>query len=331
MSSPLLELRRLRTSFDTRRGRLVAVDGVSFTVSPGEVLGVVGATGSGKSVMALSLMRLIDAPGRIDPSSEIVFDGKDLMRLSDRAMRNLRGRDIAMIFQEPMTSLNPVHRIGDQIAEVLEAHTGLSLAEVRARVQDLVRAVGLSDPERQARRYPFEMSGGMRQRVMIAMAMACNPKLLVADEPTTALDVTIQAQILELMRDIRERTGMAMVIITHDLGVVAEVTDNIAVMYAGRIVEYGRTRDVLDRPKHPYTQGLLAAIPELGMSKETPLKVIPGSVPSPLAWPQGCRFAPRCEYRFEKCDIYPPLFGAAPQHAACWLQEAEGVFEESEQ
>ena len=331
MSSPLLELRRLRTSFDTRRGRLVAVDGVSFTVSPGEVLGVVGETGSGKSVMALSLMRLIDAPGRIDPSSEIVFDGKDLMRLSDRAMRNLRGRDIAMIFQEPMTSLNPVHRIGDQIAEVLEAHTGLSLAEVRARVQDLVRAVGLSDPERQARRYPFEMSGGMRQRVMIAMAMACNPKLLVADEPTTALDVTIQAQILELMRDIRERTGMAMVIITHDLGVVAEVTDNIAVMYAGRIVEYGRTRDVLDRPKHPYTQGLLAAIPELGMSKETPLKVIPGSVPSPLAWPQGCRFAPRCEYRFEKCDIYPPLFGAAPQHAACWLQEAEGVFEESEQ
>jgi oligopeptide/dipeptide ABC transporter ATP-binding protein len=234
-----------------------------------------------------------------------------------------------MIFQEPMSSLNPVQRVGDQIAEAIEAHEELPRGRVEARVAELLRAVGLSDPERQSRRYPHELSGGMRQRVMIAMAMACNPKLLVADEPTTALDVTIQAQILELMRDLRERTGMAMVIITHDLGVVAEVTDHVAVMYAGRIVEYGPTRDVLDNPKHPYTQGLLGAMPELGMSKETPLKVIPGSVPSPLAWPKGCRFAPRCEHRFDKCDAYPPLFGTAARHAACWLREDEGVYEES--
>jgi peptide/nickel transport system ATP-binding protein len=329
VNRPVLEVRKLRTSFNTRRGRLVAVDGISFDVAEGEVLGVVGETGSGKSVTALSLMRLVEPPGRIDGASEIVFDGRDLMRLSDAAMRGVRGGEIAMIFQEPMTSLNPVQRVGDQIAEALEAHENMAAAEVRHRVAELLRAVGLSEPERQARRYPFEMSGGMRQRVMIAMAMSCNPKLLVADEPTTALDVTIQAQILELMRDLRERTGMAMVIITHDLGVVAEVTDHVAVMYAGRIVEYGATRDVLDYPKHPYTQGLLGAMPELGMSKETPLKVIPGSVPSPLAWPKGCRFAPRCEYRFEKCDVYPPLFGTAERHAACWLREDEGVHEES--
>jgi oligopeptide/dipeptide ABC transporter ATP-binding protein len=325
---PLLEVRGLRTSFDTRRGSLVAVDGVSFTVAPGEVLGVVGETGSGKSVTALSLMRLVDSPGRIERSSEIVFQGKDLMRLSEGAMRDVRGREIAMIFQEPMTSLNPLQRVGDQIAEALEAHEHLDPAAVRARVAELLRAVGLSDPDRQARSYPFELSGGMRQRVMIATAMACKPKLLVADEPTTALDVTIQAQILELMRDLRERTGMAMVIITHDLGVVADVTDHVVVMYAGRIVEYGPTRDVLDRPKHPYTQGLLAAIPELGMSKKTPLKVIPGSVPSPLAWPAGCRFAPRCEFRFDRCIVYPPQFGSAARHAACWLREGDGVHEE---
>jgi peptide/nickel transport system ATP-binding protein/oligopeptide transport system ATP-binding protein len=329
-TSNLLEVRGLRTSFETRRGRLVAVDGVSFALAPGEVLGVVGETGSGKSVTALSLLRLVDAPGRIDRSSEIVFEGTDLMRLSEGAMRAVRGRDIAMIFQEPMTSLNPVQRVGDQIAEVLEAHADLPQPAVRERVVELLRAVGLSDPERQARRYPFELSGGMRQRVMIAMAMALTPKLLVADEPTTALDVTIQAQILELVQDLRERTGMAMLIITHDLGVVAEVTDRVAVMYAGRIVESGPTRDVLDNPRHPYTQGLLAAIPELGMSKETPLKVIPGSVPSPLAWPRGCRFAPRCEFRFDKCDAYPPLFGDAARYAACWLREADGAHEGSD-
>ena len=327
MGEPLLEVRKLRTSFATRRGRLVAVDGVSFSVEPGRVLGVVGETGSGKSVTALSLLRLVD--GQIERSSEIVFEGRDLTRLSDGAMRDVRGRDIAMIFQEPMSSLNPVQRVGDQIAEAIEAHDAVPAGAVQARVAELLRAVGLSDPERQARRYPHELSGGMRQRVMIAMAMACNPKLLVADEPTTALDVTIQAQILELMRDLRERTGMAMVIITHDLGVVAEVTDHVAVMYAGRIVEYGPTRDVLDNPRHPYTQGLLGALPELGMSKETPLKVIPGSVPSPLAWPKGCRFAPRCEHRFDKCDVYPPLFGDAGRHAACWLREDDGVHEES--
>jgi oligopeptide/dipeptide ABC transporter ATP-binding protein len=329
MTQPLLEVRKLRTVFETRRGPLVAVDGVSFAIAPREVLGVVGETGSGKSVTALSLLRLVDAPGRIERSSEILFNGADLTRLSDAEMRDVRGREIAMIFQEPMTSLNPVQHVGDQIAEVLEAHENLSPAGVRERVVELLRMVGLSDPDRQARNYPFEMSGGMKQRVMIAMAMACNPKLLIADEPTTALDVTIQAQILELMWDLRERTGMAMLLITHDFGVVAQVADHVAVMYGSRIVEYGPTRDVLDNPRHPYTQGLLAAMPVLGMSKETPLKVIPGSVSSPLAWPRGCRFAPRCEFRFDKCDVYPPLFGTAGRHAACWLREGDGVYEES--
>ncbi len=318
----LLRVENLRTWFATGRGMLRAVDGVDLEIRRGGSLGIVGESGSGKSVTALSVMRLIEKPGRIEPGSKILFEGRDLTALGERELSKLRGNDISMIFQEPMTSLNPVFTVGDQIAEAVRLHQGQSRKDAKTRAVELMRLVGIPSAERRVSDYPHQMSGGMRQRVMIAIALACNPKLLIADEPTTALDVTVQAQILELMKELRERLGMAIMLITHDLGVVAEMVDEVAVMYAGRVVERGPVAEIFASPQHPYTESLLESIPLLGMRYSTPLKAIRGTVPSPLDWPAGCRFAPRCDYAFEKClDHDPPLLQVAPQESACWLCE----------
>jgi len=320
---PLLEVTELRTYFETEEGVARAVDGVSFAVEPGEILGIVGESGSGKSVTSLSILRLIpEPPGRILPGSSIRFRGEELLALPEERMRRVRGNDIAMIFQEPMTSLNPVYPVGDQIAEALRVHRGLGKREARGRAIELLRRVGIADPEERVDAYPHQLSGGMRQRVMIAMALSCEPDLLIADEPTTALDVTIQAQILELIRELRDRTGMAVILITHDLGVVAEVCDRVVVMYAGEVVEEGEVATIFRDPRHPYTRGLLQAIPRLGRRVER-LAVIPGTVPSPTAWPAACRFHPRCAYGWDLCvNAAPPLFEAGPGHTSrCWLEE----------
>jgi oligopeptide/dipeptide ABC transporter ATP-binding protein len=320
---PLLEVENLRTYFDTDAGTARAVDGVSFHINEGEVLGIVGESGCGKSVTSLSIMRLIpQPPGRILKDSAIRFRGRDLLGLPPKEMRGVRGNDIAMIFQEPMTSLNPVFPIGDQIAETLRLHRGLSKKDARARATDLLRMVGIPDAESRVDAYPHQLSGGQRQRVMIAIALSCEPDLLVADEPTTALDVTIQAQILALMAELRQRLGMAVILITHDLGVVAEVCDRVVVMYAGQVVEEGPVDRIFSSPRHPYTEGLLQAIPRLGRRVER-LAVIPGSVPSPTAWPIGCRFHTRCPYGWDLCvNEHPPLFDAGPaQLARCWLEK----------
>jgi oligopeptide/dipeptide ABC transporter ATP-binding protein len=317
-----LVVENLRTHFHTRAGLVRAVDGVDLDVSAGRTLGVVGESGSGKSVTALSIMRLIDPPGRIEPGSRIRFAGRDLVQLDEDELRELRGNEIAMIFQEPMTSLNPVFTIGDQIVEAVRLHRPVSSAAAKERALEMLSLVGIPSPQRRFGDYPHQLSGGMRQRVMIAMALANDPKLLIADEPTTALDVTIQAQILELMRDLRERLGMAIMLITHDLGVVAEMCDDVAVMYAGRVVERGSADAVFRSPQHPYTEALLHSIPALGATQAQPLKVIRGMVPSALAWPAGCRFAARCDYTFDRClDDDPPLMQAGVQRAACWLCE----------
>jgi oligopeptide/dipeptide ABC transporter ATP-binding protein len=317
-----LVVENLRTHFHTRAGLVRAVDGVDLDVSAGRTLGVVGESGSGKSVTALSIMRLIDPPGRIEPGSRIRFAGRDLVQLDEDELRELRGNEIAMIFQEPMTSLNPVFTIGDQIVEAVRLHRPVSSAAAKERALEMLSLVGIPSPKRRFGDYPHQLSGGMRQRVMIAMALANDPKLLIADEPTTALDVTIQAQILELMRDLRERLGMAIMLITHDLGVVAEMCDDVAVMYAGRVVERGSADAVFRSPQHPYTEALLHSIPALGATQAQPLKVIRGMVPSALAWPAGCRFAARCDYTFDRClDDDPPLMQAGVQRAACWLCE----------
>ena len=321
MSAALLRVEGLRTSFATAAGRLRAVDGVDLEIEQGKTLGVVGESGSGKSVTALSIMRLIDAPGRIEPGSRIIFEGRDLAGLRERAMEDVRGNDISMIFQEPMTSLNPVFTVGDQIGEAVRLHQKVSEREAVERAVEMMELVGIPEARRRLRDYPHQMSGGMRQRVMIAMALSCNPKLLIADEPTTALDVTIQAQILELMKDLRDRLGMSILLITHDLGVVAEMVDDVAVMYAGRVVERGPVAEVFETPQHPYTEALLHSIPLLGMTQAQPLKVIRGTVPSPLEWPVGCRFRPRCDYAFDRCIEDPPLLDAPPQESACWLCE----------
>jgi oligopeptide/dipeptide ABC transporter ATP-binding protein len=272
-------------------------------------------------VTALSIMRLIEPPGRIEPGSRVLLDGVDLISLGEVPLRAIRGGQISMIFQEPMTSLNPVVKIGDQIRETITTHEAVSREAATARALEMLRLVNIPDAERRLKSYPHELSGGMRQRVMMAMAMSCGPRLLIADEPTTALDVTIQAQVLELMRDLRERTKMSVLIITHDLGVIAELADEVAVMYAGEIVEYGPVRAVLKSPQHPYTEALLQSIPKLGMTQAEPLKVIPGVVPSPLRWPRGCRFARRCDYVFSRCTEHPPLFDAGVARSACWLCE----------
>jgi oligopeptide/dipeptide ABC transporter ATP-binding protein len=317
----LLDVKDLRTSFHTEEGVARAVDGISFQVARGEVLGVVGESGSGKSVTALSIMRLVQEPGRIADTSRIDFDGRDLTGLTEREMRGVRGNDIAMIFQEPMTSLNPVYPVGDQISEAVRLHAGLGRKEARARAIELLRLVGIPVPERRVDEYPHQLSGGMRQRVMIAMALANEPDLLIADEPTTALDVTIQAQILELLLELRQRLGMGIILITHDLGVVAEVCDRVVVMYAGQVVETGPVREIFAQPAHPYTQGLLAAVPRPDQ-RGGKLAVIPGTVPSPVRWPHGCRFRARCPYAWDRCHEQPSLLAVGPeQHARCWLVE----------
>jgi peptide/nickel transport system ATP-binding protein len=317
---PLLELRDLKTYFYTEDGIVQAVDGVSITVRRGETLGIVGESGSGKSVTSLSILRLIAAPGKIVGGS-VIFDGIDLASLAEDDMRQIRGNRIAMIFQQPTTCLNPVFRVGDQIVEALQTHLALKPAEAHARCIELLGMVGLPDPKRRFSQYPHELSGGQCQRVMIAMALACNPELLIADEPTTALDVTIQAQILDLMRAMRTSIGTSIILITHDMGVVAEMCDNVTVMYAGQVVEHGPVQGIFDDPKHPYTQGLLASMPVLG-EKRDELTVIPGTVPGLIDPPTGCRFKNRCPYRFERCDTMPPLISLkGERQARCWLHE----------
>ncbi|MCG3162587.1 MAG: Dipeptide transport ATP-binding protein DppD [Acidobacteria bacterium] len=296
-------MRNLKTYFATKRGEARSVDDVSFTLEQGEVLSLVGESGCGKSVTALSVMRLIASPGRI-VGGEVLFEGRDLLKLSEAEMRSIRGDDIAMIFQDPMTSLNPVYTVGEQIAEAIRLHRKVSKKEAWNQAIEGMRDVAIPAPEARAKSYPHEMSGGMRQRVMIAMALACDPKLLIADEPTTALDVTIQAQILELLTELREKRNLALLLITHDLGVVAETSDRVAVMYAGRIVEEAPARELFAKPRHPYTEGLLRAVPRLDESvaeKKKRLHTIEGVVPNPLNLPPGCRFAPRCEHAREKC------------------------------
>jgi oligopeptide/dipeptide ABC transporter ATP-binding protein len=315
-------VRNLRSHFHTRAGVFRAVDGVDLTVRAGRTLCLVGESGSGKSVTGLSILRLLDRAGRIEEGSEIVFEGRDLIRLGEREMRSIRGRDISMIFQEPSTSMDALYPVGRQIAEVIRTHEKVSAREADDRAVELMRMVGIPSAERRAREYPHQMSGGMLQRVMIASALSCNPKLLIADEPTTALDVTIQAQILELMKELQDRTGMAILLITHDFGVVGTMADDIATMYAGRIVERGAAEDVFANPQHPYTAALLRAIPVLGMTRDRPLEVIPGTVPTASRWPSGCRFASRCPHVFAKCRVEDPgMMPAGRQEAACWLAD----------
>ena len=313
----LLQVRHLRTWFKTFKGTVKAVDDVSFDIRQGEVLAVVGESGGGKSVTGFSLIRLIEEPGYIE-SGEILFDGKDLMKLSEHEMNKLRGKDISMIFQDPMTSLNPVYTIGQQLDETLRLHTGMSRGERRQASVDLLRAVGISNPESRLKNYPHQFSGGMRQRVVIAIALAARPRLIVADEPTTALDVTIQAQILKLMTDLIRAEGCSLMLITHDLAVVSEVADRINVMYCGKIVESGAARDVIDRSAHPYTHGLISSIPDLGTEKER-LDTIPGIVPNMFDLPSGCYFSPRCSRAQERCRREAPqLREVARRHcAAC--------------
>ena len=322
----VLEVRDLRTWFHTRHGVAKSVDGVDLKVNKGEMLCIVGESGCGKSVTALSIMRLIPPPGRIE-SGALVFEGRDLLDLSPDEMADLRGQSISMIFQDPTSSLNPVFEVGLQIAEVYEIHRGLSRKAGEAKAVEMLEKVGIPDPGRRAESYPHEMSGGMAQRVMIAMALACEPRLLIADEPTTALDVTIQAQILDLMRGLQRETGTATVLITHDLGVVAEMADRVAVMYAGEIVEEADVKTLFEQPKHPYTKDLLGSIPHLGQ-RQGALAVIPGTVPNLIDLPQGCRFASRCRARVEhaltRCtEEQPELVAVAPGHSVrCWLHEA---------
>jgi oligopeptide/dipeptide ABC transporter ATP-binding protein len=325
-AGPILQVENLRTWFKTDNGVARAVDGVSFHVNPGETLGIVGESGSGKSVTSLSVMRLIpQPPGEIKEGSRILFraengEMEDLAAASEKRMRQIRGNDIAMIFQEPMTSLNPVFKVGEQIVESLRLHQGLGKKDARDRAIEMLQLVGIPIPHQRVDEYPHQLSGGMRQRVMIAMALACNPKLLIADEPTTALDVTIQAQILELLNRLQEELGMSIILITHDLGVVAETCDRVIVMYAGQVFEEGPVDDVFHDPQNPYTEGLLRSMPRLGEEVER-LAVIPGVVPSPLNWPAGCRFHDRCPYGWEKTEKEaPPLFEIGPgRKNKCWL------------
>jgi oligopeptide transport system ATP-binding protein len=319
VSEPLLAVRGLRVTFDLPGGRFAAVDGVDLDLQAGETLCVVGESGCGKSVTALSILRLLPVPPARVESGEVRFRGRDLLRLPMDELRAIRGNRISMIFQEPMTSLNPVFRVEDQIAEVLEVHTAMSRAERRARVVELLDLVGIPDPEQRARDYPHQLSGGMRQRVMIAMALACNPDVLIADEPTTALDVTIQAQILELIESLKQRFSMAVLLITHDLGVVAQSAERVAVLYAGRVVESGAVEDVFRAPLHPYTHGLLRAIPGADVAHRSKLHVIEGVVPDLAERPSGCSFRDRCARASAVCaELDPKLESLAPGRAvAC--------------
>lgn len=322
MALPVLHVKDLKTQFFTERGVVKAVDAVSLKLMKSLTLGVVGESGCGKSVTALSIMRLIQPPGRI-VGGEIWFDGRDLLTLSEEAIRSIRGKEISMIFQEPMTSLNPVFRVGDQIMEILQRHETMSNKEASARTAELLKQVGIPSSRERMDDYPHQMSGGMRQRVMIAMAVACSPQVIIADEPTTALDVTIQAQILDLLRKLKEETGTTVLLITHDLGVIAEVAEDVVVMYAGRAVEEARCKDIFRNPLHPYTQGLMQSIP--GRTAHTGrrrLTAIPGVVPSLLELPAGCKFNTRCPHAFERCytDPEPGLLEPDQGHPVrCWL------------
>jgi peptide/nickel transport system ATP-binding protein len=322
--SRVLEVDNLRVTFPGTDGRRVAaVDGVSLALSRGETLALVGESGCGKSLTGLSLLRLVPAPGRIEPGSRIRLGDADVLALEGPALRAIRGRRIGMIFQDPMTSLDPVFRVGDQIAEGILAHFPVSKREARERAVALLREVGIPDPPARAEAFPHQLSGGMRQRVMIAIALAAEPDLLVADEPTTALDVTVQAQILEVLDRLRAQRGMAVLLITHDLGIVAGRADRVAVMYAGQIVEEAPTAELFAKPSHPYTQGLFGSIPRL-TGPVARLRPIPGTVPSPAAWPAGCRFRPRCPQAFEPCGREPPIHDVGPgQRMRCWLEDGE--------
>jgi oligopeptide/dipeptide ABC transporter ATP-binding protein len=324
---PLLDIRDLHTEFRTGAGLVRAVDGVSYTVDPGETVAVVGESGSGKSVTAMSLLRLIpDPPGRIT-AGEVLFNGRDLLTLSEEGMRQVRGGEIGIIFQEPMTSLNPVLSIERQITETLEEHRGAGPEAARARALELLRLVGIADPERRLRQYPHQLSGGMRQRVMIAIALACEPKLIIADEPTTALDVTIQAQILELMQSLTKRLGVALIIITHNLGVVARYAHRVNVMYAGRIVESGSAMSLYHRPRHPYTIALLRSVPRLDQPRRARLDPIEGSPPDLTRLDAGCSFRPRCRFAIARCaEAPPPLIPAGDpgQMSACYRAQELG-------
>ena len=315
---PLLEVRNLKTHFFTQDGVVKAVDGVTFSIDDGKTLGVVGESGCGKSVAAMSILGLVSRPGRI-VEGEILLDGRDLVTLSEDDIRDVRGNDISMIFQEPMTSLNPVYTCGDQISETVSLHLGLGRRESMNRAVEMLQQVGIPDAKRRAGEYPHQLSGGMRQRVMIAMALSTTPAILIADEPTTALDVTIQAQILELMKELRTRNQMSIMLITHDLGVIAEMADDVVVMYAGKIVEQSDATTIFEQPHHPYTAGLLNSIPRLGERRKR-LQVIRGVVPNPLNLPSGCLFKRRCPSAMPICDTAPPFQEVAPGHLSrCWL------------
>ena len=335
----LLDVSNLKTHFFTEEGVVKAVDGVDFEIYPGETIGIVGESGCGKSVTSLSIMRLVESPpGRIVDGS-IIFEGEDLVTKKQKEMRKIRGNDISMIFQEPMTSLNPVYTVGNQISEAILLHKDVNKKQARQQAIDMLKKVGIPLPEQRVDEYPHQLSGGMRQRVMIAMALSCDPKLLIADEPTTALDVTIQAQILDLMNDLKKKFGMAIMMITHDLGVISEVSDRIAVMYAGKVMEYTDAISLFKNPKHPYTWGLMHSIPRLDKSVKK-LYAIPGMVPSPLDFPEGCKYNTRCELADEKCKAEePPLEEIEDGHEVrCWhvdelvklQKEQEGLEKEDE-
>ncbi len=328
MSEPLLSTRDLKVEFDTRHGRVTALAGISLDVRPGETLGIVGESGCGKSITALAMMGLIPSPPGHLTGGEIRFGREDITRASPRRLRQLRGGDISMIFQAPMTSLNPVFTAGDQIAEAILLHQDVTAAEARKQAVELLRTVGIPEPERRAAAYPHELSGGMRQRVMIAMAISCHPKVLIADEPTTALDVTVQAQIFELMREIQEKFGVAIVLITHDMGAIAEMADRVAVMYAGRVVEQGLADEILDDPQHPYTRGLIGCIPVLGREagaarRLPPLAEIPGIVPPLHLLGEGCAFADRCPLVHDRCRRERPALLGGAHAVACHAAERE--------
>jgi oligopeptide/dipeptide ABC transporter ATP-binding protein len=318
-SASILEVRDLAVSFQTNQGTVLAVDGVSFNIKPAEIVCIVGESGSGKSVTSLAIMQLLSRPaGRIN-RGEILLKGEDLLKKSAKAMRKVRGNDIAMIFQEPMTSLNPVYTVGDQISESLRYHRGHSKKEALKKSIEFLRMVGIPSPEQRVHEYPHQLSGGMRQRVMIAMALTCDPELLIADEPTTALDVTIQAQVLELMKGLKDRLGMSILLITHDLGVVADMADRVVVMYAGRVVEEASVWDIFERPYHPYTLGLLEAMPSL-QGRGGRLHAIKGVIPNLLRMPAGCRFHPRCPFATDECRTSEPKLEEkeSGRKVACW-------------
>ena len=318
MSEPVLQVKGLKTYYYTEEGVVPAVDGLDFEVEPGETFAIVGESGCGKSVTSLSILRLIPSPPGKIIDGEIIYHGQDLVKKSEREMRSIRGNDISMIFQEPMTSLNPVFTVGQQIGESFRFHQQMGKAEMLKKSIEMLRLVGIPEPEHVINDYPNQLSGGMRQRVMIAMALSCQPELLIADEPTTALDVTIQAQILDELKRLQKQTGTAIMLITHDLGVVADMAQKVLVMYAGKVVEYADTIDIFSRPLHPYTEGLLKSIPRLNQSVEK-LHVIDGMVPSLSQMPKGCRFCPRCEYATKYCQEYePPMLVCDNRKVRCW-------------